>query len=924
MTAISRAPARLMGREVELGVLFDLVDRVREDDLPRALVVRGEPGIGKTSLLTAGRHHASDRGVQVLSTAGAQAEADLPFSALHQLLMPMLDDLERLPERQREALGSAFGLVADAAPHRFLVGLAVLTLLSEKAEERPLLCTIDDAQWLDPQSAQTLAFVARRLSADSVVLAFAASEPSDELQGLPELMVEGLRDADACELLSSVVPGRLDERVRERILAETRGNPLALLELPKGLSPAQLAGGFGLPTAMSDADSLSGRIEESFLRRLEVLPADTQLLMLIAATEPVGDPALLWCAAEQLGIAFEALAPAVAAELLEVGMRVRFRHPLVRSAVYRAASPEERRKVHRALAYVTDPDVDPDRRAWHRGQAATASDEEVAAELEQSADRAEARGGFAAAAAFLERAAELTPEPGRRAERTLAAAQAKHQAGAPDAALALLAIAEAGPLDELQRARGERLRAQLAFALSRGDDAPPLLLSAARRLEPLDPAVARETYREALAAAITAGRRDTLLEVARAVPAGPPSQQPGADDLLLTGWTLLITEGYPAGTDLLRRALSALRSEFAGEDAIRELWEFASRTAILLWDDDTWHFLSARRVQLARDTGALTVLPVALAMHAESDVLAGELSSAAALLEESDAVTEATGSARVVESSMVLAGWRGREAQALELIEPALKEATEMDDDGMITIAEYATSVLSNGLGRYHAALGAAKRSCDHHPRKGFGFVLSEMVEAAARSGETELAAAALEQLFERTRLGDTDWALGVEARSRALLSENTAAEELFREAIERLSRTRVRAELARAHLLYGEWLRREGRRLDTREQLRIAHEMFTAMGMEAFAGRTERELLATGEKLRKPSETRDQLTPQEAQIARLARNGLTNAEIAAQLFLSPRTVEWHLHKVFRKLNISSRMGLHDALPDTEREVAPA
>jgi DNA-binding CsgD family transcriptional regulator len=905
----------LQNRRSECDLLDGLLEAVRGGE-SRVFVVRGEPGVGKSALFEYLLERAAS-GCRVARAAGVESEMELAFAGLQQLCAPMLDRLERLPAPQRDALSVAFGLKGGEAPDRFLVGLAVLGLLSEVAEERPLLCVVDDAQWLDRASVQALAFVARRLQAEPVALVFAVREPDEELRGLPELLVDGLDDADARALLASVLPGPLDERVRDRIVAEVHGNPLALMELPRAPASADLAGGLGLP----DAASLSDRIEESFRRRLAQLPAKTQRLLLLAAAEPLGDPPLLWRAAEQLGVGLDAADAAEAEGLLELGARVTFRHPLVRSAVYRMAPPKERRDVHRALAEATDPAVDPDRRAWHRAQAATGSDEAVAAELERSADRAQARGGLTAAAAFLERAAALTPEPASQAARALAAAEANHQAGAFDAALRLLTAAEAGTLDELQRARAERVGARIAFAQRRGADAPRLLLSAARRLEALDAALARETYVEALAAAFVVGDRDAPLEVAQALAAPAPAQPPRAAELLLTGWARLIGEGFPAGTDLLRRALIAFRSEpLSGEEEMRGLW-YATGIARSLWDDESWDVLSARHVQLARDAGALTALPTALESHAEFHVHAGELTAAATLLEETAAISEAIGSSYVADHLMILAAWRDGESRALEQIEAALREATRKGREAGIVSAEYASAVLHNGLGRYQAACSAAQRACDHHPAKGFGRVLSELVEAAARSGEPERAAAAFEQLSERTQMGGTDWALGVETRSRALLSEGQAAEDLYREAIDRLGRTRMRTDLARAHLVYGEWLRRERRRTDAREQLRTAHNMFVTMGAEAFAERARVELEATGETARKRVlETRGQLTAQEAQIARLARDGLTNPEIGARLFISPRTVAYHLHKVFAKLGIGSRTQLHRFLPE-QREL---
>jgi DNA-binding CsgD family transcriptional regulator len=913
----------LLGRRTERDALERLLEGVRAGR-SGALVIRGEPGVGKTALLVAAIESGSD--LRVARAVGVESEIELAYAALHQLCAPMLDRLERLPAPQRDALGTVFGLSAGDVPDRFLVGLGVLGLLSEVAEEQPLLCVVDDAQWLDQASAQTLAFVARRLLAESVGLVFATREPSEEFGRLPELVVEGLRDGDARELLGSVIRGPLDERVRERIVAETRGNPLALLELPRGLTPAELAGGFGRP----DAPGLAGRIEESFGRRLGPLPAETRRLVLIAAAEPVGDPVLLWRAAEQLGIAADAAAPAAAAGLLEFGARVRFRHPLVRSAVYRAASEEERRTVHRALAQSTDPEVDPDRHAWHRAQAAPGPDEDVAAELERSAGRAQARGGLAAAAAFLERAAALTPDPARRVGRALAAARAKHQAGARDAALSLLANAEAGPLDELQRARADLLRAQIAFAMSRGSDAPPLLLNAAKRLEPLDVRLARETYLDALIAGVSAHRLAVgggALEVAQAARAAGyarSSAQPArAIDLLLDGWVLLITEGHAAGTPTLERALNAFRSgeSISKEEAIRWLW-FACHTAYELWDDETWHDLSIRQVQLARAAGALAELPVALNSLAAANLFAGDFAGAVAHVEEAEAVTDVTGNRLAPYGRLLLAAVQGREA-ASELIEASMEEVVRRGEGLGLTAINWAAALFYNGLGRYADALAAA-REASGHPHD-MARVLPELIEAATRSGNPEDAADALRRLSETTRASGNDWGLGIEARSAALVSDGEDAERLYREAIDRLGRTRMRVELARAHLLYGESLRRQRRRLDAREQLRTAHEMFTAMGIEAFADRAARELLATGETARKRTvATTDQLTAQEAQIARLAREGLSNPEIGARLFISPRTVEYHLRKVFTKLDISSRKELLDALTDGSLAAQPA
>jgi DNA-binding CsgD family transcriptional regulator len=780
-----------------------------------------------------------------------------------------------------------------------------------------LICIVDDAQWLDRVSAQTLVFVARRLLAESVAVVFAVRESAGEHEtaGLPDLEVKGLGASDAQVLLATVMRGPLDERVRDRIVADTRGNPLALLELPRGLTPAELAGGFGLPDTMP----LTSRIEDGFLRQLEPLPAETRRLLLTAAVEPLGDATLLWRAAARLGIDVDAARPAEAAGLVEFGVRVRFRHPLVRSAACRGASAADLQESHRVLAEVTDSELDPDRRAWHLAQAAGGPDEAVATELERSATRAHGRGGLAAEAAFLDRAAQLTPDPGARARRALAAAQAKYLAGAPDAARGLLSLAETGPLDDLQRAVVDLLRAKIGFASRRGNDTPPLLLNAAKRLEPLDVGLARETYLEAFAAALLVGRLSqgaNIKEVAAAASGAPRSVTPErAPDLLLDGLALLVTEGRAAGTPLLRQSLAAFRREdIPAEEALRWLW-LAGRVAQDLWDDESWEVLCALHVRLVRQAGAFSVLPLALRSRIFVHGFAGELDEAAALCAEVRTVTDATGSRLAAYGGVAIAVWQGREAEASELIHATIDDVASRGEGMGVGISYYETALLYNGLGRYVEALAAAQRACEYDDLGVLSWALTELVEAAARSGKREIGTAALTQLSDTTQVSRSEWALGIEARCRALLSDGVVAEGLYREAIERLGRTRIRVELARAHLLYGEWLRRENRRVDAREHLRAAHEMFLRMGVEAFAERASRELLATGETVRKRSiETRDELTAQEAQIARLAAAGRTNPEIGAELFISPRTVEWHLRKVFPKLEISSRRELPAAL----------
>ncbi|MEO3813223.1 AAA family ATPase [Sphaerisporangium sp. B11E5] len=904
-------------RRAECDTLDRLVTAVLAGE-SRSLVLRGDPGVGKSVLLEYLAERAA--GCRVVRAAGVRSEMELPYAAVHQLCAPMLERLDRLPEPQRGALATVFGLRAEPPPDRFLVGLAVLSLLADAAGEQPLVCVIDDAQWLDAASAQVLAFVARRLFAGPMACVFAArGTDAHDLSGLPELVIGGLRDEDAQALLRSVVPGPLDPQVRDRIVAEAHGNPLALLELSHEMTPAELAGGFGLPAVQGPP----GWIEDSFLRRLEPLPPDTRRLLLVAAAEPLGDPVLVWRAAARLGVGTAAAAPAAAAGLCEFGAGVRFRHPLVRSAVYRAAAAEERRRAHHALAEATDPRTDRDRRAWHHAHAVAGADEEAAAELEHTAVRAQARGGLAAAAAFLRRATELTSEPARRAERALAAARAKQEAGAPDAASGLLGVALAGPLDERQRARAVFLRAGIAFTADRGNTASPLLLDAARRLWPVDPALARDAYLEALSAAMSAGRLAVrgggLLDAAAAARAAPPGAG-RAQDLLLDGLVQLFTGGPGAAAPALRRAVAAcLGHGVPTEEEVRWLSP-AFAAAVALWDGDACRTLADRHVGRARDTGALAEMPVALGSRAMMHLFEGETAEAAALSAEVQAITAATGLRITNYGALALAAWRGREAEAEELTHTSSNDAAARGEGAGATVIDWAKAVLYTGLGRYGRACAAARRAAAGPPAPGAAsqWAPAELAEAAARSGDRVLACRAVEQLAETTRVSPTDWALGIEARSRALVSEQATAETLYREAIERLGRTRLRPDLARAHLVYGEWLRRERRKTEARKQLRAAHQLFTTMGMAAFGERAARELRSTGETAQRRGvpATGGDLTPREGQIVRLATKGLTNSEIGSRLFVSPRTVEYHLRKVFAKLDITSRSQLDHVLAD--------
>ena len=903
----------LLGRRSETRALDELLEGVRAGH-SRVLVLRGESGAGKTALLE--YLAASASGCRVARVAGVESELGLAHAGLHQLCAPVLELRERLPAPQRDALATAFGLSAEAAPDRFVVGLGVLGLLSEVVEERPLICIVDDAQWLDNASALALAFVARRLPDGPIGVIFAVREPNEmlELAGLPELAVGGLSEDDASVLLESALPGRFDERVLDRFVCESGGNPLTLLDLTRGSGPGRLAGGFAFP----DATPFANRGDRRLARRLASLSVETCRLLLVAASEPLGDVSLLWRAAGRLGLGADAAAPALAAGLISIGSKVLFRDPLTRSGVYCGASPADRRMAHWVLAEATDAELDPDRRAWHRAHSVDAPDEDVAADLERWAGVAEARGGFAATAAFLERATELTPEPVRRGRRALGGAQAHLQAGAFEPAVSLLGIAETGPSDALRRAQTDRTRAQIALARGRVREATPLLLGAAQTLEPLDVGLSRATYLDALSAALFAGHltSPSVVEVAQAAREAPPASQADGGDMLLDALALRLTDGYAAALALSRQAVGALRDDgYTVQEGLRWLW-LTSQVAADLWDDERWDAFSSEHVKIAREAGSLSALSLALNSRVYVDLFAGEFAKAATVVREARIVSATTGSDLAPYGAVALAAWKGREDEASSLIEATMSDLIARGEGVGVTLTRWATAFLFNGLGRYEDALAAAREAAGYEELSARNWGAVELIEAAARTGATEVATEALDRLSEATRASGTDWALGVEARSRALLSEGEPAECLYREAIERLDRTRIRVELARARLVFGEWLRREGRRLDAREQLRVAYETFATIGTEAFAERARRELLATGHRARKRvDETRGDLTPQEANIARLARDGLSNPEIGAQLYLSARTIEWHLRKVFSKLGISSRRQLLVALP---------
>ena len=914
---VARPPAtrRFVNRETELEAVEGLLAAARGGS-SAVLVLRGGPGVGKTMLL----EHAIGRasGLRVGRVGGVDSEFDLPYAALHQLLAPFLEEIEALPGPQRDSLASTLGLIEVERSDRFLTALGVLTLLSNAAQDTGLLCAVDDAEWLDEASAQVLSFLARRLVSEGIAMLFtfgAAHPTSVALAPFRELNFEGLSQVASRELLDRKVEGTLDSGVRDRLVIEAEGNPLALIELAQLLTAEQLAGLAPLPKALP----LGDRLEQGLMRNVRGLSSDARSILVLVATERSGDPGLLRRAADGLGLSQTAIDDAES--VLRLGAQITFRHGFVRSAVYALASETTRRDAHLALAEAMDPDADEDRIAWHRAAASVDADETVAADLEASARKARDRGGQVAAAAVLELAAELTPDPSRRAARLLVAADADLAAGALSKADTLLSQLTPKLLDDEQRAEAQRLRGTLALARGDKGSSSTLLIEAARVLAPFDLRKARDTCLDALATAMFAGRLASdrgmreAVECARSMP--EPTQTTAAD-VLLDAFATLVDEGSAAAAPVLRRGVG-----LAGESGDLRAIGPAFQAAFELWDDEALHTLAQRRVDLARGSGAFVALPNALNQLGAYEVLVGRFDAAEACFEEADEISAATGYAGILGKTgvgpLILAAWRGEDARTRALAEVCSRDGTARGFGTFVGFAQSALGVLELGLGRYHEAMIAAQDA-------GLDQILvtrtlPDLVEAAVRCGEEQLATQAAGELAESTTASGTDWALGVLARSQALLVAGREAEGLYREAIGRLQRSRARTQLARARLVYGEWLRRERRRRDAREELRAASQLFERMGALAFADRAQSELAATGERVhRRTPETLELLTPQERRIATLVSEGAPNAEVAAQLFISSRTVEYHLAKIFRKLRISSRSELDRSLLEAREE----
>jgi DNA-binding CsgD family transcriptional regulator len=903
----------LLGRRQEQRRLTALLQGAREGRAG-VLVLPGEAGIGKSALLSDIAKNADD--FRVCRAGGVESEMELAYAGLQQLCGPLTGQDVQLTTLHQNVLDQVFGLTEGTPPERFLVGIAALDLVGTAAKKQPVVWLIDDAQWIDQASMQAIGFVARRLLAERVLVLIATRDVSDEdeLAGLPELPISGLNTEDARRLFDSVVGGPTDPLVRDRIISETRGNPLALLELPRAWTTAELVEGL----AESAGTPLTGRLESAFATRVRELPSDTQTLLALAAAEPKGDPALLWSAAQRLGLDWSAAAPAERAGLLEIGQGVYFRHPLVRAAAYRCAPLEKRLEVHRILAELADPIHDADRRAWHWACSTVGHDETIAVELERTAGRARARGGLLAAAALLERAVLLTPHGERRADRTLAAARAKRDAGAFESALRLLSVADSEPQSELRTALAEQLRGKIAFDQRRSSEAAELLFTAAQRIEPFAPRAARDMHLEALAAAVWAagpGDRELVAKAAQAARATASEENPPrAADLVLDAIATRMTEGYAAATPALAAALDAIRGHGLGSDDPDDLlWLTGNRLAGLIttevWDHEAALALAQRQVTVARESGALVQLQFALNFLANNVIVTGDLRGASALLEEERLLSAIT---RVSPNrTMLIDALRGDTDRTVPLIQGMIEAAVKGGHGRVIFFAHYAAAVLYNGLGRHADALAHARQVIESDALGFQSFAAGELAEAASREGDNELLSFMSAWMRVRAAATPTEWALGMSARIQALEADGTDAESLYRDSIVHFGKTQLRIELARSQLLYGEWLRRERRNLDARIELRAALRLFREFGVEGFGNRARIELEATGERSRPPAaDTPAQLTPQESQVARLAAEGLTNREIAARLFIGQSTVEYHLVKVFRKLDVKSRTQL--------------
>ena len=902
--------APLLGRHTECEAIDGLLAAAR-DGLSGLLLLTGEPGIGKTRLLEYAAADAAD--LHVIRLAGVESEIRLGFGALHRLLRPFLDRILGLPVPQRDALSAAFGLIGSAPPDRYLVGLATLNVLASVAAEKPVLCLVDDVHWLDRESAEALAFTARRLHADSLAFILAArGEASDQsvFASLGTLPLGGLAAQEAKALLASRVAGYLDAAVAEQIVAGTGGNPLALTEITARLSPEQLAGVAPLPARLP----VSRMFDLHFRAVIAALPPDTRTLLLLIAAAPADDAPLIWRAAGWLGLSARAAQPAAERGIVTRDAQPSFRHPLIRSAVYADADPARRRRVHAALAAAYDSVGDAEWSAWHRAEAAAGTDEQIAAELQAAAEHARARGGFSEQALFLSRAADLTPAPGRRAERRLAAADAHVICGDPAAAEILLDLAAADLDGRVARARALRTRAVLEMFHVRVANVPAMLMEAVAELGDLDRRMTWDLLFEAMHAAMMGRehvRETTLCEVAKATATAwhDPDAPAWSGDLVMAGLARRVAEGHAQGAPVLRAALAKLRGATELQELGIPLSVLISFATDEVWDIEARRELTERLAAVDRSQGALYALSMTLLVAAQAEITAGRFAEAETCYAEADEFFAAIGfPADGAVNRAHLFAWSGREDELRGALTGIASLAEAFGQGHMDKMGLHALSILDLGLGRYQSALDHALTVFRDDPPSTGNLVLPVIVEAGVRTGEREAAAAALTRMTERAHAAATPWALGLLARCEALMCADEQAEAGYRESVSRLSRVPVDLDLAHSRLLFGEWLRRGKRRAESRAQLRAAHQVFESCGAVPFAERARTELLATGAQVRKralPAGT--ELTAQERHVAVLAASGHTNAEIAERLFITVSTVEFHLNKVFRKLAISSR-----------------
>ena len=916
---------RILGRSAERSRLTEMLLSAHAGR-GTSLVIQGEAGIGKSALLDDLAANAVD--TWVCRVAGVESEMELPFASLQQLCGPTLSHVADLSVLHRSTLEKVFGLTTGSPPDRFSVGMALLDLVAVVTQSQTMLWLVDDAQWLDQASRRTIGFACRRLRGERLA-AFVALRDTPggrDLAGLPQMRLEGLTRQDAGRLFDSVVPGPTDPLVRDRIIAETRGNPLALLELPRTWTAAELVEGFSEP----EREPVDFQLERAFAKRLGNLPGETRILLTLAAAEPKGDPAILWSAADEMGLDWRAAGAAEAEGLIDFNQRVHFRHPLVRATAYRTAPLPERLAVHAALAAVTDPVHDADRRAWHRASSTVAYDEDIALELEQSAERAKSRGGILAAAALLERAARLTPDPFLLAERTMAAARAQRAAGSLESALRLLDTLTPEPPSELRSAQVERLRGKIAFDQKRESEAAELLLSSARRLEPLDLTLARETHFEALAAAVWAKPQNgndlvrTAAKAAHALPRGDDVRSTA--ELLLQALAARITEGYETAAPAIQSSLEAVREHHVEPAEFDDLlWMAGNRVAGILavesWDFDTWHLLAHRQVDVTREAGALVQLQFALNFLANNVVVTGDVRAAEDLIDEERRLATITGVPPVAYGGLLVAAHRGDRSIGVPMVEAAIEAATKDGQGRAVAFLNCVNAVLNNGLGRHRHALVSARHVIEDDTLGYQTLAIGELAEAAYHVGDDDQVRAAAIWMRRRADAVPTQWALAMSARVQALSERSSAAEGLYRQSISHFTDTPLRVELARSHLLLGEWLRRQGSQESASEHLGIALDAFRAMGVNAFAKRARGELFATMRRRNRAfvDDPSARLTAQELEIAELAQQGLSNREIGARLFLSHRTVEWHLGNVFAKVGVSTRRRLRDANLDPYR-----